>query len=187
MSKNAEKWRKIFESSQIELLKDLVVACLLRDYTAHNSSSSSSGSGSGSESSSSNVTTKDESADMVEVAKAASGQPHLSATSEQRATAEEKQRADEMRKTSEESNLMPVHLTEDGRGATGPATRVASRGSPTPPRPRTKTTTRTDSVALETTSQAQITEVETLCLPENCVLQKILHLQLLAKVRKRSV
>ncbi|XP_050325393.1 inositol-pentakisphosphate 2-kinase [Bactrocera neohumeralis] len=163
---------------QIELLKDLVVACLLRDYTANDNSSDGAGGGEGS---SSSVATNDEPADIVEVAKAASGQPHLSAASEQSAMAEEKQRADEMWRTTEESSVMPAHLTDSARGATEPAARVASRGAPTPPRPRTKTTTRTDTVALETTSQAQITEVETLCLPANCVLQKILHLQLLAK------
>ncbi|XP_049309026.1 inositol-pentakisphosphate 2-kinase isoform X2 [Bactrocera dorsalis] len=165
---------------QIELLKDLVVACLLRDYTTNENSSDGGGGGEGS-SSSSSIATNDEPADIVEVAKAASGQPHLSAASEQSAMAEEKQRADEMWSAMEESSVLPAHLTDGARGATEPAARVASRCAPTLPRPRTKTTTRTDTVALETTSQAQITEVETLCLPANCVLQKILHLQLLAK------
>uniref|UniRef100_A0A0K8URR8 Inositol-pentakisphosphate 2-kinase n=1 Tax=Bactrocera latifrons TaxID=174628 RepID=A0A0K8URR8_BACLA len=160
---------------QIELLKDLVVACLLRDYTANNNDNGSGGGG-GDEGSSSSV------ADIVEVAKAASGQPHLSAASEQSAMAEQRQRADKMWRATEESSVMPAHLTDGGRGATVPAARVASRGAPTPHHPRTKTTTRTDTVALETASQAQITEVETLCLPANCVLQKILHLQLLAKL-----
>nr|XP_036223269.1 inositol-pentakisphosphate 2-kinase isoform X2 [Bactrocera oleae]XP_036223270.1 inositol-pentakisphosphate 2-kinase isoform X2 [Bactrocera oleae] len=161
---------------QIELLKDLVVACLLRDYTANNNSSDSSEG-----SSSSSVATNNEPVEIVEVAKAASGQPHLSAVAAQSATAEKKQREDEMGRTSEESNVMLAHLTDGAQEATEPTARVASRSSPTPPRPRTKTTTRADTVALETTSQAQITEVETLCLPKNCVLQKILHLQLLAK------
>ncbi|XP_028902188.1 inositol-pentakisphosphate 2-kinase isoform X1 [Zeugodacus cucurbitae] len=171
--------QQIFPGSQIELLKDLVVACLLRDYTSNTNNKNNKSSRDTEGSSCSSV-------DIVEVAKAAAGQPHLSAAAEQRPTTVGQQSADEAKKTeSKESSVMPALLTDEARGAAGVVTAVAAAGSPTPKRSRSKTTTtmttRTDTVALETTSQAQITEVETLCLPENCVLQKILHLQLLAK------
>ncbi|XP_036330500.1 inositol-pentakisphosphate 2-kinase [Rhagoletis pomonella] len=164
-----------FPSGQIELLKDLVVACLLRDYTNNNnidaetSNRSSSSSNSG--------VSDDDVVDVGGIAKAVTGQPHLNATQKSVAQTEaESEEENEM----EGSKVMPTQLIveEDTYTVAARAARLTAKGLPTK---ATTTTMTARTAALETTSQAQITEVETLCLPKNCVLQKVLHLQLLAK------
>lgn len=180
---------KMCNSSQIELLKDLLVACLLRDYTANSNNNIK-------KPSISNIISGDDTVDVVEVTKAAAGQPHLSATSAPRAsdggatktkeslTMEDQQQQRKKKKLQmEESEVMTTHHPTAARVTyeTAPHT---STEAPTKEAATATSTTKSDTVALETTLQAQITEVEMLCLPKNCVLQTILHLQLLAKVSK---
>lgn len=53
-------------------------------------------------------------------------------------------------------------------------------------KPRLESTAITTSMTLKEKTAAQITDAELLCLPKNCVLYKVLHLQLLAKVSKQQ-
>ncbi|XP_054739516.1 inositol-pentakisphosphate 2-kinase isoform X1 [Anastrepha obliqua] len=157
-----------FPGGQIQLLKDLMVACLLRDYTTNNSKKTSNSSKSNSR------INDDNAADCGGTAKTVAGQPHLSATSERRKQMEKEEGvevAGEVEQKVKESKIMPIYRAEDTHTAAAATARPATRGL----------TTMTRAVAPETYSQAQITEVEMLCLPKNCVLQKILHLQLLSK------
>ncbi|XP_067631378.1 inositol-pentakisphosphate 2-kinase isoform X1 [Eurosta solidaginis] len=164
----------LFPGDQIELLKDLVVACLLKDYTANSGNNNNNTS-----KELSNIVVKgDDATDVAETSETVVGQPHLSSISSRRKLTVARMQEEQIK----ESNVMPTNRAESALTTLKAAAQMTSKDL-TPATTTTKATTTAAAVAptLETISQAQITEVEMLCLPKNCVLQKILQLQLLAK------